>query len=161
MCCTHKAENRYKALSVKKVKADSSLSELTIKLTEQTKSMARQQEMLLRSQDEVTLLSQQRRHLEHQHEAGQEQLRQAQHSHEDARERLEEAEETCVLLQCEAEGAYLHLCLPSFLPFFSACACLHLCACVPLFVCVCIHVVCFCFVPLQNCEQRSKRPKVA
>lgn len=99
-----KAENRCKGLSVKKGKADSSLRELTLKLSDQTKSTTRLQDILTKAQDEVTLLTQQRRQLEQQHEESEERLRQTEHSVQHIRESLEEAEEAGVLLQCEIEG---------------------------------------------------------
>lgn len=98
------AENRYKILSVKKEKVDSSLSELTLKFSDQSKNTARLQDMLAKTTEEVTLLTQQRRQLEQQQEESDEKLRQAEYSVEHARDALDEAEEKCVLLQCEIEG---------------------------------------------------------
>lgn len=98
------AENRCKAVTVKKVKAESAVADLNIKLTEQAKTTSRLQELLTKTQDEVTLLTQQKRHLEHMHEESEDKLRQVEHSEGNARERLEEAEEVYVLLQCEMDG---------------------------------------------------------
>lgn len=64
--------------------------------------------MLTKSQDEITLLKQQKRHLEHRLDESEDKLRQVEHSTGDVSESLEEAEEAYVLLQCELEGKYTH-----------------------------------------------------
>mmetsp|Transcript_4240 Transcript_4240/g.7823 ORF Transcript_4240/g.7823 Transcript_4240/m.7823 type:complete len:1363 (+) Transcript_4240:208-4296(+) len=97
------AENRNKALSVKEVKAEATVSELNTKLSEQAKALTRSQDALNKLQEEMTESTYQKRLLESRLDESEEKLRQVQHSTGDVSENLEEAEEAYVLLQCEMD----------------------------------------------------------